>query len=793
MLYRRTLRVAAVALPLLAACVTQDDNQVQVRRQRLEAAKVAGLAGIARQQKPPRLPPERFLTMIGGRPMLPAYKTKWEREMERRLGAAKSGAGGGLVNADTYDDYRNNNFDRFFITKPPTSTAFRAPAEYEVSQAYVLSPDQTTQSAWIKMYGEIIQGAWGKVPVLMVYRHASHKAWIESQLTALGYSAAAIQDPKNIIWWQHETDGIWVRDYGPISIVSTPVTGQGALSFVDVRYYHFRVYDDVVPTDLAKDWGVNVFRPDLDMEGGNFMNTDDGLCAMTKGVQTYNPQLSQSAIEDIFKDYVGCKKFLWPAPMTGVIEHIDMFAKFGPGAKALVAEYTQTQDAANKAILDANAQLFGQATTPTGAAVTVTRIPMPNQGGTSTSPVYRTYTNSTALAGATDKVILIPVYAGDTTYEAQAMTAYSAVFPGWTQVKVTSDVIIPGEGATHCITMQIPAGTKAKMEADPADLCGPKKIACVVATCGNVTAEGCCDGEVLRYCENGKLVAADCTGSPSCGWDGSNGWYDCGTSGGADPSGTYVKSCNVVTDAPAPDLGPDILPAGCGNVGYEGCCDGDTVWFCENSQLSSINCALSGALCSWDSANGYYDCGSSGAADPSGVYPQSCGTVMGDAGSLPPSDGQTPPDQGAGCGSITYEGCCDGDVLKFCQNNQVETLDCSQQPSCGWESQGNYYDCGTSGGADPSGSHPKACGGTSPDARPSQDLFTADTAPTQPDQSASVTDQSVVDGAVSGDGAGKGGGGCSCRVGGASDSGPPNLVLFGLMAGLALTWRRRRR
>jgi len=777
---RRLLVVAASALMLVACVNNGDDRGVKRRGQRLEVPSTPGVTVV----KPPSVPPNKLLTYVGGEYILPAYKTKGERKIERLSAQAKAG---NLSFADTYDDYRNNNFDRFFITKAPTSTTFRAPAEYEPSQAYLLHWPKYTQTAWNTMFGEIVKGVWGKVPVLMVYTDAAHKLWVEGQLTGLGYSASAIQDPQNIIWYKHDTDAIWSRDYGMISLVSTGSGNQ--LSFVDFRYYHTRVNDDVIPTDLGKDWGVNVFRPDLDMEPGNFMNTDDALCAMTKGTLWANPQLSQSAIEDIFNAYVGCKKIVWPAPMSGgVIAHVDMYAKFGPGYKMMVGEYTATQDAANKAILDANAQLFATTPTPTNQTIAVTRIPMPNKGGTSPNWIWRTYTNSVALSNGTDKVVLIPIYAQETSLETQALAAYSTVFPGWTQAKVTSDIIIPGQGATHCIAMQIPVGAKSKMETDPTDVCGPTKIACVLATCGNITSEGCCDGELLKYCDGGKLSSIDCTASPKCGWDSSSSGYDCSTAGGADPSSKFVKNCNVLTDAPVPDMGPDIMPTTCGNVTAEGCCDGETVWYCDQGTLTYINCALGNPKCGWDSSNTWYDCGTSGGADPSGTNPKSCGGFFGDAGP-PPTDGQTAPDGPVvgPCGSITYEGCCDGQTLKYCDNGALKTLDCTGSPSCGWQSGGNFYDCGTDGKADPSGTYPLACGGTSTDGSTKADMFTADTTP--------VADQSVVadqgtDGVAKQDGGGDDGGGCSCRVGSETSDAPLSGLL--LFVALGLLVRRRR-
>jgi len=61
--------------------------------------------------------------------------------------------------------------------------------------------------------------------------------------------------------------------------------------------------------------------------------------------------------------------------------------------------------------------------------------------------------------------------------------------------------------------------------------------------CGTITYEGCCTGQTLKYCQNGKLLKQDCTQDPKCGWDSKNSYYNCGTMGGADPSGQFPKKC----------------------------------------------------------------------------------------------------------------------------------------------------------------------------------------------------------------------------------------------------------
>jgi len=67
------------------------------------------------------------------------------------------------------------------------------------------------------------------------------------------------------------------------------------------------------------------------------------------------------------------------------------------------------------------------------------------------------------------------------------------------------------------------------------------------SSCQGITYEGCCDGKGrLLYCYGSKLYCIDCAAdSPYCGWLASEGYYDCSTNGGSDPSGWFPKSCTA--------------------------------------------------------------------------------------------------------------------------------------------------------------------------------------------------------------------------------------------------------
>lgn len=88
------------------------------------------------------------------------------------------------------------------------------------------------------------------------------------------------------------------------------------------------------------------------------------------------------------------------------------------------------------------------------------------------------------------------------------------------------------------------------------------------------------------------------------------------------------------------------------------------------------------------------NCGSAGAACVSCPSGQMC--IGGKCTALP-------------CGKITNKGCCQGSTAMYCIAGNLHVLDCTANPSCGWNSSMSYYDCGTSGASAPGGKPPKAC------------------------------------------------------------------------------------
>lgn len=131
--------------------------------------------------------------------------------------------------------------------------------------------------------------------------------------------------------------------------------------------------------------------------------------------------------------------------------------------------------------------------------------------------------------------------------------------------------------------------------------------------CGSVTFEGVCSNDVLSYCENGVLKTLDCSANGSvCGWNDSAGYNDCVASSGSGGSG------GGGTAGSGGSSGSD-----CGSVTFEGECSGDTLQYCNNGTLVSSDCSNQGLTCGYNAQAGYYDCvAGSGGSGTSG-----CGSV----------------------------------------------------------------------------------------------------------------------------------------------------------------------
>ena len=195
-------------------------------------------------------------------------------------------------------------------------------------------------------------------------------------------------------------------------------------------------------------------------------------------------------------------------------------------------------------------------------------------------------------------------------------------------------------GAGSGITCPAPFRCDQRVDGsgEPISVCLP------TSSCGALTFQGECSGSVLRFCDTEGPVELDC--AQIAGADGS------------------PLTCGFVNQ----DLGNDCVPGGftggCGMETPAGRCDGNAVVQCESvesGRVVRIEC-------------------------PAG---QECGIG-------PEGQAECRMPGSAGCGTVTFQGFCEGDTLVYCNLNEteVERVDCAANNRvCGFVNDEIGYNC----------------------------------------------------------------------------------------------------
>jgi 3D (Asp-Asp-Asp) domain-containing protein len=151
---------------------------------------------------------------------------------------------------------------------------------------------------------------------------------------------------------------------------------------------------------------------------------------------------------------------------------------------------------------------------------------------------------------------------------------------------------------------QISTAINERSASEPnADTSGspPPRAVPVEEPCGSLDYLGRCSGDVAEWCEDGHISSVDCANqNQTCGYvDGSVGYY-CMDEDQASPSNAQPDSA-----PPPPRAVPVEEP--CGSLDYLGRCSGDFAEWCDDGQISRVDCAGQGQTCGYvDASVGYY-------------------------------------------------------------------------------------------------------------------------------------------------------------------------------------------
>ena len=323
-------------------------------------------------------------------------------------------------------------------TATPASGAARLRAEFEDHEALLVGCANLLfhhPATLVQLAGAV----HADMPIFGLVSNAAQADSLAGLLHAHGIA------PDRIEPVFQRTEGMWVRDYGPLFVID----GAG-LVMVDARY---RVQpDDTVPTVLAEEWGIAVADTPLWAEGGHLVHNGRGLLLVSTTLARLNAGYDGIGAEQIrqrLRSSVPFREARWVEPLDGEpTGHLDMFLVFvGPG-RLVVASMDPAAAPAIARRLDAAADRFA-AVEVDDAPLEILRVPTPPPDG----DVWYSYTNVILIGDQ----VLVPQYDGaGPDANRRALEFWREAMPGREVDGIDASSLIRRHGALHCISMPLP-------------------------------------------------------------------------------------------------------------------------------------------------------------------------------------------------------------------------------------------------------------------------------------------------------------------------------------------------
>lgn len=270
------------------------------------------------------------------------------------------------------------------------------------------------------------------------------------------------------------TDDSWIRDYGPIFVV-TDDTSQPRLACHDFifncwgqKYEDYR-QDDVVPQYVAAELEIPIWIHDVVLEGGAIDVNGNGTVMTTEQCLlnvNRNAHLSRQQIETILHQALGTTHVIWLAGGIAGDDtdgHVDDVARFiGPD---VVVAVRAAVDHPDHEVLEMNWQVLEGACDQCGHDLNLLELPAPD-------PIFYEFPE---MAGSGDPVaagrkrlpasyanflfanegVLVPTFGQ--AVDDVALRVLERALPEHHITPVRSEHLIVGLGAIHCLSTQQPA------------------------------------------------------------------------------------------------------------------------------------------------------------------------------------------------------------------------------------------------------------------------------------------------------------------------------------------------
>lgn len=341
----------------------------------------------------------------------------------------------------------------------PRSLGYTMPAEWERHEA--------TWISWPHRDGQSFPESYDRVVPTLVKMAA---ALAESEILRINISSteqeaevrgllAKAAPTDRVEFYHNPTNEPWCRDHGPIFVKRS---SDPSIAVNDFGYnawggkYPPFDDDDVVPTRIAKHFGLPLFLPGFILEGGSVDPNGEGTLLTTESCllnPNRNPSLSRHQIEQGLRDYLGVEQILW---LGDGIEgddtdgHVDDITRF-VSRDTVVTVVEPHRGDPNHAPLEENLERLREMRLADGTPLNVLEMPMPPRIDREGLRLPASHANFYIA----NESVLMPAFGGDS--DAVAADLLAGLFPTRMIRPIDCRELIWGLGAFHCLTQQQPA------------------------------------------------------------------------------------------------------------------------------------------------------------------------------------------------------------------------------------------------------------------------------------------------------------------------------------------------
>lgn len=251
----------------------------------------------------------------------------------------------------------------------------------------------------------------------------------------------------------------WCRDHGPAFLLNRQHPEQRAL----VNWNHNAwggkypyELDTQIPLRIAEHLGMQVFSPNIVMEGGSIdVNGCGDLLTTTSCLlnPNRNPNLTQSQIEDYLRNFYGVENIIWLG--DGIVGddtdgHVDDLSRF-VNEDTIITAVEENRWDENYEPLQQNLKRLNTCRLANGRQPNVVELPMPDLVEYEGQRLPASYANFYIANGK----VVFPTYRCVTDNEAAYVL--EECFPDREIIGIDSTDIIWGLGSFHCLSQQQPA------------------------------------------------------------------------------------------------------------------------------------------------------------------------------------------------------------------------------------------------------------------------------------------------------------------------------------------------